>query len=56
MPNDAREARADNIQFLLPWGLPSAEAADDFLGSAAMWLTGGVTLVLWTALAMLLTA
>jgi hypothetical protein len=56
MPNDNREARADAIQVLLPWGMPSSESREDFFDSAALWLTGGAFLVLWTALALLLTS
>ena len=54
MPNDRREAR-ETIQVLLSWGMPSAER-DDAVAGAAFWLAGGVTLLLWTALVLLLTA
>jgi hypothetical protein len=56
MPNENREARADAIQVLLPWGMPSAEMSEDFFSSASWWLTGGAFLLLWTGLAVLLTS
>jgi len=55
MPNDSREARAESIQVLLPWGSPLAERDEIFAG-ATFWLVGGASLVLWTALALLLTS
>jgi hypothetical protein len=55
MPNDPREARADTMQVLLPWGTPIAER-DDPRSAAALWLAGGASLLLWTAVALLLTA
>jgi hypothetical protein len=56
MPNENREVRADAIQVLLPWGMPSTEMREDFFSKAAWWLTGGVSLLVWTALALLLTS
>lgn len=55
MPNDRREARAETF-LLRQWGVPGAEAADDQHETALLWLTGGACLLLWTALAFLLTA
>ena len=55
MPNDHREARAESIQVLLPWGTPLAERDNGFAG-AVFWLAGGASLLLWTAVALLLTA
>jgi hypothetical protein len=55
MPNESREARADTIQVLLPWGTPVAEG-EDARGAAGFWLAGGASLLLWTAVALLLTA
>jgi len=54
MPNDSREARADTLQLLLPWGAPQLEC-DDGPG-AAFWLASGASLLLWTAVALLLTS
>ena len=55
MPKEPREARAETIQFLLPWGSPAADR-DDAAGATAFWLAGGASLLLWTAVAVLLTA
>lgn len=55
MPNDNREARAETIQVLLPWGTPLAER-DEAPGGAAFWVGGGAFLLVWTALALLLTS
>ncbi|MEJ8838885.1 hypothetical protein [Ramlibacter sp. AN1133] len=55
MPNDRREARAETLQVLLPWGMPMSDR-DDGLPGAAFWLAGGASLLLWTAVALLLTA
>jgi hypothetical protein len=55
MPDENREARAETMQMLLPWGTPSAER-DEAAAGAAFWLTGGASLLVWTALALLLTA
>ena len=55
MPNDPRQARAETIQVLPPWGTPAADREEADAG-AALWLAGGATLLLWTALALLLTA
>jgi hypothetical protein len=56
MPTDTRDARADTAPVFLAWGMPTIEAQDGFFADAALWLTGGASLVLWTALALLLTA
>lgn len=55
MRNESREARAETIQVLLPWGSPVAEG-EDASGAAALWLAGGASLLLWTGVALLLTA
>lgn len=55
MPHDRREARAETLPTLLPWGMPQAERDDGF-GDPAFWLAGGASLLLWTAVALLLTA
>jgi len=55
MPNDNREARAETLQLLLPWGSPTSDR-DDAFGGPAFWLAGGASLLVWTALALLLTS
>ena len=55
MPNDRREARVETIQVLLPWGSAVADREEAAHG-AAFWLAGGASLLLWTAVALLLTA
>lgn len=55
MPAENRDARAETIQVLFPWGMPLADMPEDVAGSATWWLSGGVALLLWTALAFLLT-
>jgi hypothetical protein len=55
MQTDARDGRAEP-QVLLPWGMPSAEAQEGEHEGLALWLSGGVSLLVWTGLAVLLTA
>jgi hypothetical protein len=56
MSIDTREGRADSgAPVFLAWGLPAVEAHEGFFGGAALWLSGGASLLLWTALALLLT-
>lgn len=55
MPNEIREAHAETIQLLFAWGLASADVQED-AGSAAWWLSGGVALLVWTLVVLLLTA
>jgi len=57
MPNAARERRTESAPVLLPWGtqagaMPREEGED----AIALWLGGGVLLLAWTGLALLLTA
>ena len=54
MANDSREMRTDGTFIPCAWGMP-AEAESPF-GDAALWLTGGLSLVLWTGLVFVLTA
>lgn len=56
MAHDDRDARSESVQLLLPWGMPSVESRTDLLGAAALWLTGGAALLLWTVVALVLTA
>lgn len=55
MPNESREARAETLPLLLPWGMPLSDRDDGFAG-AGFWLAGGGALLLWTAVALLLTS
>jgi hypothetical protein len=55
MPHDTRDLRADSATPLASWGSPVADA-DGPLEETAIWVTGGATLLAWTALALLLTA
>jgi hypothetical protein len=54
MPPDPREAHADS-PLLLAWGMP-AETREGSFDGFALWLSGGASLLLWTALAFVLTA
>lgn len=56
MQNDPREVRAETLEVLLPWGMPSADAPGQRSETMGLWLTGGASLLLWTGLALLLTA
>lgn len=56
MPHESREARADAHPLVLPWGMPTTDVREDLAGAAGLWLTGGAALLLWTALALLLTS
>lgn len=55
MPNDTREGRADTGQVLGSWGFP-VETLESRFDSPVLWLTGGISLLLWTGLALLLTS
>lgn len=55
MPQEAREARTETLQVLLPWGMPVADG-EEGPGGAGWWLAGGASLLVWTAVALLLTA
>jgi hypothetical protein len=54
MRNDSDDVHAEPDAFLA-WGMP-VEARDSVLDEPTLWLTAGVTLLLWTGLALLLTA
>lgn len=56
MPNDSRDPRPDSPALFPAWGLPATEAYEDLSADAGLWLTGGVALLAWTGLALLLTA
>lgn len=54
---DIREGRADSAPVFLAWGMPATiEAHEGFFSGPALWLTGGASLLLWTAIALLLTS
>ena len=53
MRNDSDDGHAEP-EVILAWGMPM-EARDSVL-DPTLWLTAGVTLLLWTGLALLLTA
>ena len=55
MQQSTRQARAEAVAVFLPWG-PPMDARASPSGEAALWLTGGASLLLWTALALLLTS
>lgn len=55
MHKESRQAHADTMHVLFPWGTPVPEG-DEGSGAAGLWLAGGVSLLLWTAVALLLTA
>jgi hypothetical protein len=53
MSNDPDTLRNDRA----PWPMPAAEVEDAaLLADAGWWLTGGASLLLWTAIALVLTA
>lgn len=54
MQNQSREARAEAAPAFLPWELP-ADTREGLPEGATLWLTGGASLLLWTAIALLLT-
>jgi len=56
MPNGGREGRPETTPVLLAWGTPGRENPHTLGGSVAFWLTGGAGLLLWTAVALWLTA
>lgn len=56
MPTDTRDLRSDSMTVNIPgWG-GAAEPSDGDLAGAGLWLTGGASLLAWTALAVLLTS
>ena len=54
MRNDSDDGHAEPEVFPA-WGMPM-EARDSVLDEPTLWLTAGVTLLLWTGLALVLTA
>jgi hypothetical protein len=54
MQNQSREARAEAAPAFLPWDRP-ADTRERLAEDAMLWLTGGASLLLWTAIALLLT-
>ncbi|HEX7888152.1 MAG TPA: hypothetical protein VF522_02230 [Ramlibacter sp.] len=55
MPEIQREGRTETPTTMMAWGIPSSDPAESGVEAAAVWLTGGAGLLLWTALAFLLT-
>jgi len=56
MPDDTRERRTEAAPVFLAWGIPSVEAPEDLYDNVVMWATGGVALLLWTGISLLLTS
>lgn len=56
MPNDTPDLRSDSATMAMPgWG-GGGESTEGALGGAGLWLTGGASLLAWTALVLLLTS
>jgi hypothetical protein len=55
MHDDNREARVEAAPVFMAWGLPM-ETREGGFEAATLWLTGGASLLLWTAIALLLTS
>ena len=55
MRNESDDMHDEPNPVFLAWGMPM-EARDSLLDEPTLWLTAGVTLVLWTGLALLLTS
>jgi hypothetical protein len=55
MQHDPHQARTDTFPSLLAWGTPN-EIHKSFFESAGWWLIGGASLLLWTAVALILTS
>lgn len=56
MANDHREERAESSPVSLAWGVHAIEAPDLEADGLPLWLAGGACVLLWTAIAMLLTS
>jgi hypothetical protein len=56
MPNDTHDLRTDSATFFQGLGLHAADGSEGFLAEAGLWLSGGVALLLWTGIALLLTS
>ena len=54
--HETREGRPESAPLLLAWGMPANDGQEGFLDNLGLWLTGGAGLLLWTALALWLTA
>lgn len=55
MPNDTSEVRSEAAPVHLAWGVHAIDAPEVGSGTGPLWLAGGACLLLWTALALLLT-
>ena len=56
MAIETRDARMDAGPVLLTWGAPATERHEGPLDSAVLWLSGGLALLVWTGLALVLTS
>lgn len=56
MPSDSREGRKDAAPLLLPWGIGAMERPMAGADVLSLWFGGGLVLLGWTGLALLLTA
>lgn len=56
MPTDTRERHKEAPAVLLPWGMPGADGAASLADVLSLWLGAGAVLLVWTGLALLLTA
>jgi hypothetical protein len=55
MQQDPHQARTDPFPSLMAWGAPN-EIHERFFEGARWWLMGGASLLLWTAVALILTS
>jgi hypothetical protein len=55
MALDDGEGHAEPTEAFLPWGMPPAQALEEMQGTV-LWFGAGAALVLWTAVALLLTS
>lgn len=56
MPDETRESHAEDSRTMPAWGEPPDDANRGAAGLAGAWLAGGIGLLLWTGLALLLTS
>ena len=56
MTHDTRDLRTEHAASPASWGISVSDAHDGWPADPATWLTGGAALLLWTALAVLLTS
>lgn len=56
MPDETRESHAEDSRTMPAWGEPPDDANRDSAGRDGSWLAVGIGLLLWTGLALLVTA